>query len=160
MTPQPPRNLPLLIALWANAAVFAVIAFAMLTRPGLPSFLPIASAQNQPPIAGGAGVFVMPAQFSSNTWGAYLLDVDSQTLAAYQYLPAQRQLQLVAARTYRYDRGLQNFNTAAPSPREVEELLRMEERVRRGNPVSPASSPPPSTPGDSSGTPAPPNSPP
>lgn len=156
MSPQPPRNLPLLIALWANAAVFAVIAFAMLTRPGLPSMLPLASAQNQPPIAGGAGVFIMPAQFSSNTWGVYLLDVDSQTLAAYQYLPGPRQLQLVAARTYRYDRGLQNFNTAAPSPREVEELLRMEERVRRGNPVTPA----PQTPGDPPGPTSPQNSPP
>ncbi len=137
----------LLVALWANAAVFAVIAFALLTRPGVPSFLPVAAAQNQPPIAGGAGVFIMPAQFSANTWGVYLLDVDSQTLAAYQFLPSPRSLQLVAARTYRFDRGLQNFNTAAPSPREVEELLKMEDRVRRGNPQpAPDNSTPPSQP--------------
>jgi len=76
-----------------------------------------------------------------------LLDVDSQTLAAYQFLPSPRSLQLVAARTYRFDRGLQNFNTAAPSPREVEELLKMEDRVRRGNPQpAPDNSTPPSQP--------------
>lgn len=123
-------------ALVANAAAVLVMSAVVLLRddargPGLPSLLPAAWAQ-QPPIAGGAGVFIMPAQLSSNTWGVYLLDVDAQTLAVYQYLPGDRQLQLVAARTYRHDRRLQQFNTAAPSPREVEELLRMEERLRRG----------------------------
>lgn len=129
-----PASRALVWALFANAGAFALIAVALFARgeSRLPALLPMAMAQNQPPIAGGAGVFVMPAQFSSNTWGAYLLDVDSQTLAVYVYLPGERQLQLVAARTYRHDRRLQQFNTAAPSPREVEELLRMEERVRRG----------------------------
>ena len=37
----------------------------------------------QPAIAGGAGVFIAPAQFSSNIWGVYLLDVDQQTICAY-----------------------------------------------------------------------------
>ncbi len=47
-------------------------------------------AQNQPPIAGGAGVFVMPAQIGPGQWGCYLLDVDAGTLCAYQYMPGSR----------------------------------------------------------------------
>lgn len=133
----------LAVALLVNGVGLVLLATALVVRDGVrwPSLLPMAVAQ-QPPIAGGAGVFVMPAQLSGNTWGVYLLDVDAQTLAVYQYLPGERQLQLVAARTYRHDRRLQQFNTAAPSPREVEELLRMEERLRRGaGPETPAPSP-------------------
>lgn len=133
----------LAVALLVNGAGLVLLAAALVVRDGVrwPSLLHMAVAQ-QPPIAGGAGVFVMPAQLSGNTWGVYLLDVDAQTLAVYQYLPGERQLQLVAARTYRHDRRLQQFNTAAPSPREVEELLRMEERLRRGaGPETPSAGP-------------------
>jgi len=71
----------------------------------LPSFLPAAYAQQQPPIAGGGGVFIMPAQFSVNTWGCYLLDIDAQTVVAYQFYPGDRQLRFVAARNYRFGRA-------------------------------------------------------
>lgn len=131
-------------ALWANAGVLGVIALVLVMRAGSgetkwPSLMPAAFGQNTPPIAGGAGVFIMPGQFSRDTWGVYMLDVDAQTLAAYTYVPGQRQLQLVAARTYRYDRRLQNFNTATPSPDEVKELLEREQR--RAVPVPPGGTP-------------------
>src|SRR5688572_12769134 len=106
----------------------------MLSRDNSPQILPAAFAQNQQPIAGGAGLFMMPAQFSSNTWGCYLMDVDSQTLAAYQYLPGEHALRLVAARNFRYDRKLGNYNTANPSPQEVKELVEKEAAGARGKP--------------------------
>ena len=116
-------NRSLVMALWANAALLAVIALALLSRSNVPSMSSMAFGQNQPPIAGGAGVFVMPGQTASNVWGAYLLDVDAQTLCVYQYFPGDKSLKLSAARSYKYDRKLENFNTSNPTPREVKALL-------------------------------------
>lgn len=133
--PRPPAGRGLVYALWANAALLAVIAVILLARgERVPGLLSVASAQNTPPIAGGGGVFIMPAQFARETWGTYLLDVDNQTIAAYVFTPTRRQLELVAARSYRYDRALENFNTAAPSPSEVRELLRRQADLRSGMP--------------------------
>jgi len=109
-------------ALWANAAVLAVIGIVLLSRGGAPSLLPAAYAQNQAPIAGGAGIFIMPAQMQTNVWGAYLLDVDNKTICAYQFYAGERKLRLVAARSYRYDTRLENFNTDI-SPKEVKALV-------------------------------------
>ena len=81
-----------------------------------------AFAQRQPPIAGGAGLFVMPAQLSGNTWGCYLLDVDRGTLSTYQFFPGASQLKFVSARNIRNDTSLQNFNTTPP-PAEILDLV-------------------------------------
>lgn len=115
-------------ALFVNAALLLAILVALLMRES-PSLLPGAFAQNQPPIAGGAGVFVMPCQLSLNTWGCYLLDVDAQTLAVYQY--QEKQLKFLAARNVRWDRRLTNYNTT-PSPREVQELVEKGLKPPRG----------------------------
>jgi hypothetical protein len=125
------RNSAVASALYVNAALLVVIVIVLLWRGNTPSFVPMAMAQNQAPIAGGAGVFIMPAQFSTNTWGCYLLDVDSQTLCAYQYYPGDKLLRLVAARNFRSDRRLNNYNTT-PSPQEVTELVKKELRGSRG----------------------------
>jgi hypothetical protein len=119
---SPRSNNSLVWALWVNAALLAVILIVLVGRNGAPSILPAAFAQNQPPIAGGAGVFVMPAQMQQNVWGCYLLDVDNKTLCAYQFYPGEKKLRLTAARSYRYDTKLENYNTEM-SPREVKALL-------------------------------------
>ena len=93
----------------------------------VPSLLPAAYGQalQQPPIAGGAGLFVMPAQLSDRVWGCYLLDADAQTLSCYQYWPGEKNLRLCAARTIRYDHLLKNFNTD-PDPDFVRGMLERE----------------------------------
>ena len=145
-----PRTTPLAIALYLNAALLAVIAVTMLSRSSVPQFLPVAMGQTQPPtqqpIAGGAGVFIMPAQFSTNLWGCYLMDVDAQTLCVYQYFPGEKQLRLVAARNFKYDRRLANYNTASPSPSEVKELIEKEQAGVRGAEKQPTDKQPGATP--------------
>ena len=121
---------PLTIALYLNAALLAGILVTMWSRSGIPQILPVAAAQTQAPIAGGAGVFIMPAQFSTNLWGCYLMDVDTQSLCAYQYFPGEHQLRLMAARNFRWDRHLGNYNTANPSPAEVKDLVEKEQAGR------------------------------
>jgi hypothetical protein len=131
------------VALCVNAGLLALIAVALFSRNDGPALLPQAIAQ-QMPLAGGAGVFIVPAQFSQNTWGCYLMDVDRQTLAAYQFYSGDRQLRLVSARHFRYDRDLRRFNTA-PDPEEVKELIENERNKQRvteqnDNPVEPETS--------------------
>src|SRR5438128_2182543 len=82
----------------------------------------IAQAQRQPPIAGGAGLFIMPAQLAGNQWGAYLMDIDKGTLSVYQFFPGTSQLKFVAARKFTNDTKMENWNTT-PSPSEVADLV-------------------------------------
>jgi hypothetical protein len=113
----------LTFALYLNAAVLIAILLALLGRGNTPVF-----AQNQAPIGGGAGVFIVPAQFSSTTYGCYLMDIDAQTIMAYQFIPSSTQLKLMAARNFRYDRRLGNYNTL-PVPMEIKQYVDQEQQA-------------------------------
>jgi len=144
----PISTAPLAKALWANCFVLIAILLVLLYRngtPSIPAFNSPAYAQ-QLPIGGGAGIFIVPGQFSTNTYGCYIMDVDQQTLCAYQFYPGDKQLRLIAAREFRYDRKLKNFNTGTPSPQEVSQLLTNEQddaRIKEQNntPASPEAAP-------------------
>ena len=122
----------MVIGLYLNAAAIVLLALGLFGRSESPSFLPAAFAQQAPqPIAGGAGLFLMPAQLSSSTWGCYVMDVDAQTLVAYQYYPGDRKLRLMAARDFSYDRFLKEFNTDDPSPSDVKNLVEKDRNKAR-----------------------------
>lgn len=121
--------------LYLNAIFLGGILVVLLGRsdsPRLLPSLPAAYGQNQPAFAGGAGLFIVPGQFAQNQYGCYLMDVDAQTLAAYQWLPGEKKLRLVAARSFKYDRFLEDFNTDVPSPAEVKALLDKQKEAVRG----------------------------
>lgn len=121
----------LAFALYLNAALLIAILVVLLSRNGssFPQILPAAYAQNQQPIAGGAGVFITPAQFAINSYGVYLMDVDAQTLCAYQF--DGKQLRLLAARNFRWDRRLGRFNSGLPSPEEAKQIYDLEQNGGR-----------------------------
>jgi hypothetical protein len=129
------RSKAMLWGLWANAAMLGLLACILIGRDSRtgswPAMLPAAYAQNQPAIAGGAGVFIMPGQVSDHTWGCFLLDVDSQTLCAYQFKGGKSLLELIAARSYKFDRRLAEYNTV-PKPRDIEQILQEEQKAIRG----------------------------
>jgi hypothetical protein len=125
--PSRPHN-PIAAALYVNAAILLAILFVLMRRSPFPDVLPAAMAQSQTPIAGGGGVYVMPAQFHAESWGCYLLDVDAQTLCTYEYDPGSRQLKLTSARDFRYDRLLKNFATS-PAPWEVQQMVEQEKQT-------------------------------
>ncbi len=134
------------VGLFLNAALLGLIAWQIAGRGAVRSlglFESQALAQQVPqPIAGGAGLFLMPAQFASNKWGCYVMDVDAQTLVAYEYNPSDRSLRLVAARSFVFDRQLRDYNTF-PAPRDVQKLLELErDRDRLPPAMSPSSEPP------------------
>jgi hypothetical protein len=123
---RPHRRNPVAVALYVNAAVLVAILAVMLARDSHQPMVSTAMGQaQQPMIAGGAGLFVMPAQMSGNIWGCYILDVDQQTLCAYNVTGSPPKLTLIAARDFRYDRRVRNYNTL-PSPQEIQDLVAKE----------------------------------
>jgi hypothetical protein len=125
-------NRSLTIALYLNAALMAGVLLVLASRGGnTPSMLPAAYGQNQLPIGGGAGVFIVPAQFAPSVFGCYIMDIDAQTLCAYQFFPVEKQLRLMAARTFKYDRRLGHYNSDKLTPEEVKELVEQEQQGNR-----------------------------
>jgi hypothetical protein len=128
------RNRTLVMALYLNAGLLAALLVAFLSRGGggfLGGGSTAMAAPSMPQIGGGGGIYMMPAQFTQYNWGCYVMDIDKQTLIAYEYIQGSKQLRLVAARYFRHDRDLQDFNTT-PSPSEIERIVRVGKAGLRG----------------------------
>ncbi|HEX3357745.1 MAG TPA: hypothetical protein VHS31_12310 [Tepidisphaeraceae bacterium] len=140
---QPQRRNPIAFALWANAALLAGILYVLVGRSNSSTMLSMALGADDAakiplapqPIAGGAGLFLMPAQFAVNQWGCYIMDVDRKTICAYQFFPNDHQLRLMAARNFTYDLMLKNLNTGTNPgemmPEEVHKLVEKEQQDQR-----------------------------
>ena len=140
---RPRRNRAVLFGLYLNAGLLAAVLWAVAGRSGLvpglssPAF---GSPLQPPPIAGGGSMYLMPAQFSTNVWGCYIMDIDAQTLCAYEFFTGDKTLRLVAARDFHWDRRLKNYNTLPAWP-EVQKLVELQNQNVRENPAPPASQP-------------------
>lgn len=102
---------PILFALYVNAAIMLAILLTLLGRQRTGAETAWAQAADQPPIAGGGGIYVMPCQLHPEVWGCYLLDTQRQTLAVYEYRAGEKALVLSAARDFHSDLDLKNYNT-------------------------------------------------
>ena len=135
---------------WVIAVLLAVIATALWVRPGDP-LLRTATAQNQP-LAGARGVFAFTGQLDRDRYGLFMLDVDQGTIWCYAFetVAGARKLRLIAARTWIYDRYLQDFNCAEPDFREIQALVK-QQRDGLNAPAAAPTEPP--KPGSGAGTP-------
>jgi hypothetical protein len=109
---------------WIIAVLLAAIATGVWLRPdGLP--LPSTALAQQPPMAGARGVFAFTGPIERDRYGLFMLDVDQGTIWCYAFenVAGTSKLRLVAARTWVYDRFLQDFNCAAPDFRTVQKLV-------------------------------------
>lgn len=115
------------IGLLANAAVLLLrghapdIAF---DRAALAQAVPTAPAQ---PL-GTRGIYMMPAQLGPMSFGLYLVDVDSGTICVYKALPDTNKFRLMAARSFRYDRFLEDFNNEPLHPKDVQKLVEAQQQ--------------------------------
>ncbi|HEV2296680.1 MAG TPA: hypothetical protein VGR35_22755 [Tepidisphaeraceae bacterium] len=125
---RPRRTRTIAVALWVNAALLAGILVVLSGRDNSITLTPAAFGQAQ--ALGGGGLFLMPAQMSSNVWGCYVMDIDAQTLVGYQMTGSPPELKLVTARNFRYDRQLGALNTSPP-PAEVRAMLEKEKASDR-----------------------------
>jgi hypothetical protein len=107
---KPRRRNILAYALFANAAMLAGIMIVLVSRDRIGVASP-AFGGATPPIAGAGGIYIMPCELHPSVWGCYLMDTDQQTLCVYEYRSGERALVLTAARHFRYDLGLKDYNT-------------------------------------------------
>jgi len=99
----------------------ALCAFFFAGRLGAPL-----SAQAEPPPVGDGAIMVIPVQIARDSYGLAMVDTDARTLWIYEINsrgPAHKRLTLLAARSWRYDRLLERYNTADPTPEQVKSLL-------------------------------------
>jgi hypothetical protein len=109
---------------WALSA-FIVLGVLCLLFMGGRSYSP-ASAQGGLQASGDGRILVVPIQIGRDSYGIAMVDTVAQTLWVYELSsrgPARKRLALLAARSWRYDRLLERYNTAEPMPEQVKMLL-------------------------------------
>ena len=85
-----------------------------------------ASAQAELQASTDGRILVVPIQIERDSYGIAMVDTVGQTLWIYELSsrgPAHNRLRLLAARSWRYDRLLQQYNTAEPKPEQIKMLL-------------------------------------
>lgn len=90
------------------------------------AYAQLASGAPADRMLGARGLYMMPAQLGSITWGLYLMDVDSQTLCVYRVNPETSRFRLMAARSFKYDRFLEDLNNDTPTPAEVQRQVELQ----------------------------------
>jgi hypothetical protein len=113
-----PRR-PVSPARWVIVILLGVIAACLVMEVGLT----LSAARADEAGSGREGaVFAVAGKVTPETYGVYLVDTKNSTICLYQYLPSTRRLRLMAARTFAFDRMLENYNTE-PDPREIKKLV-------------------------------------
>jgi hypothetical protein len=125
---------------WMLTVVMAVLATAVVMRWDQ-SVSATAMAQMggrmDGPAAGARGIYAFPGPISSKTYGLWMVDVDSGTLWCYEMEKVRDsgyQLRLIGARSWLFDRYLEEFNNADPTPSQVATVVQQQQlhRERRG----------------------------
>jgi hypothetical protein len=83
-------------------------------------------AQAEPQAGGDCKILVIPMQLDRDRYGLAMVDTDSQTLWIYELNSRgsiHSKLKLLAARSWKYDRLLEQYNTEEPKPEQVRMLL-------------------------------------
>lgn len=88
-----------------------------------------AGGELEPPSA----VSVVPLQLGRESYGLAMVDAKAETIWIYEInsrAPAHSRLKLLAARSWHYDKLLEEYNSAQPRPREVKNII--EQLLRPG----------------------------
>jgi len=122
------------MANWSNKALWCVglgllanAAVMLYSRNGrFPEFIDQAALAQVPPasgLLGARGIYMMPAQLGPTSYGLYIMDVDSSTVCVYRALPEISRFKLMAARSFKNDRFLEDLNNENPTPKQVQDLV-------------------------------------
>ena len=72
------------------------------------------------------GINVVPIQFGRDSYGLALIDSTNETISLYRINErgtVQDRLELYAARSFKYDRLLEQYNTSEPKPEQIKRML-------------------------------------
>lgn len=75
------------------------------------------------PTATAHGLYVLPARLGDKSWGLVLMDRRQKVFCVYRFLESASRLRLVAARNFRYDLRLHDYNNSAPTPGQVKSMV-------------------------------------
>ena len=110
---------------WLPAAVLAAVALCLFLI-GSKILLPTNAQADLKTGFERSEILVVPMQLDRDCYGLAMVDTVGQTLWIYEINnrgPAYSRLKLVAARSWRYDKQLEQYNTAEPKPEQVKALL-------------------------------------
>lgn len=107
--------------------LLGVIAACLLVQLGAAT-RPVRAQDTSATVGRDESVFAVAGRLGEDVHGLYLVDYENATICVYQYSPGQRRLRLTAARTYAFDRRLDEYNTE-PSPREIRTLVEQHRRL-------------------------------
>ncbi len=111
---------------WVIAIALVAIAVTLVARDGGQG-----AAYAQPvQTAGARGVFAFSGQLDKGSHGVYMVDLDAMTIWVYEYNAQKNCLRLAAARSYRYDRYLENYNVCDLPPEAVEQMIEEQRRYK------------------------------
>ena len=137
---------------WIIITLLAVIATALIMRRDDTAWMRAAFAQagvGAAPV-GARGIYAFTGQLTSKSYGLFMMDVDSGTVWCYEFqhgLNNEPQMKLVAARSWIYDRYLEEFNVTDPIPATVKTLVQQQQSNRQtGTSTRPAAPALPVTP--------------
>jgi hypothetical protein len=124
---------------WLLAVLLAIIATALVSR--MDQRVLDKTAWGQPAIqqpgggqVGARGIYAFPGRIDRERFGIFMMDVDAATVWCYALdrgSDNQVHLELVAARSWYWDRFLEEFNVAGPVPGAVQEMVE-QQRSHRG----------------------------
>lgn len=114
---------------WLIAGSLVTLAVSHFTPRGGPDLSGMAFGQPTAS-AGARGVFAFSGQLTRNTYGVYVVDTDTATMWMYEYVDGKNCLRLAAARSWRFDRYLENHNSCDLPPETVEQMIE-EQRLNR-----------------------------
>ena len=115
---------------WVIAVALVAIAAQLAFRHDGPGIASPVFAQPSSTGASARGVFAFSGQLSKGTYGVYVVDTDAMTLWAYEYQAQKGCMRLAAARTWRYDRYLENYNACELPPEAVEKMVDEQRQYR------------------------------
>lgn len=88
-------------------------------------------AHAQPTASAGArGVFAFSGQLTRDSFGIHVVDVDAMTIWTYEYVSSKSCLRLAAARSWQYDRYLENLNACDLPPDAVEKMIEEQRKYK------------------------------
>jgi len=78
--------------------------------------------------SGTGGIMAFAGQIEKDMYGIVMVDVDAGTMWLYQYRKGANQLKLLAARSWLYDRYLEDYNNAELKPSDVAQLVAQQQQ--------------------------------
>lgn len=128
------------VATWIIAVALSVIATCLVMRPEA-AFRGAAFAQTS--VTGTQGIHAFTGQLDRDKFGLFMMDLDNGSVWVYEYYPMKHRLKLACARSFKYDRYLEDFNNDdLTTPEKIREMVERQQSRRGTSFSSPPTAPP------------------